>query len=180
MSEQAKGAKPCTNPKDVSRRKFLTDMTTAFGVAGATCAAVPFVKSMSPADNVKAMASTEVDLSDVAEGESKTVIWRGRPVFIKHRTAAEIAKVHADDTAATLLDPAKDETRVKDEKWLVTMAVCTHLGCVPMEGGNYGGWICPCHGSQFDASGRVRRGPAPSNLDVPPYEFLDATTIKIG
>jgi ubiquinol-cytochrome c reductase iron-sulfur subunit len=180
MSEQAKGAKTSTNPKDVSRRKFLTDMTTAFGVAGATCAAVPFVKSMAPADNVKAMASTEVDISDISEGDTKTVIWRGRPVFIKHRTGAEIAKARTEDTSSELLDPAKDESRVQNEKWLIAMAVCTHLGCVPMEGGEHDGWICPCHGSQFDASGRVRRGPAPSNLDVPPYEFLNPTTIKIG
>ncbi len=180
MSEQAKGAKPSTNPKDVSRRKFLTDMTTAMGVAGATCAAVPFVKSMAPADNVKALASTEVDISDIAEGETKTVIWRGRPVFIKHRTTTEINASRKDDTASTLLDPQKDSARVKDEKWLVAMAVCTHLGCVPMDGGEYDGWICPCHGSQFDASGRVRRGPAPSNLEVPPYEFLSPTMIKIG
>lgn len=165
---------------ECARRKFLTDVTTGVGVAGAAAMAYPFVKSMAPAADVKALSTTEVDLSEIEEGESKTVMWRGRPVFIKHRTAEEISATRAENTSAELLDPQNDEDRVQKDQWLVVMAVCTHLGCVPMDGGSHGGWICPCHGSQFDASGRLRRGPAATNLDIPPYAFLDDTTIKIG
>ena len=165
--------------KTSNRREFLTDLTVTFGAAGAACAAYPFVKSMSPAANVKAQATTTVDISDLEEGMSKTIVWRGKPVFIKHRTPAEISDMRSVDVSE-LLDPQSDEERVQNEKYLVAVAVCTHLGCVPMDGGNYEGWLCPCHGSQFDASGRVRRGPAPSNLEVPPYQFVDETTIKIG
>jgi ubiquinol-cytochrome c reductase iron-sulfur subunit len=165
--------------KTSNRREFLTDLTVTFGAAGAACAAYPFIKSMSPAANVKAQATTTVDISDLEEGMSKTVVWRGKPVFIKYRTPAEITDMKAVDVSE-LRDPQTDEERVKNEKYLVAVAVCTHLGCVPMGGGNYEGWLCPCHGSQFDASGRIRRGPAPTNLEVPPYEFLDESTIKIG
>ena len=165
--------------KTSNRREFLTDLTVTFGAAGAACAAYPFIKSMSPAANVKAQATTTVDISDLEEGMSKTVVWRGKPVFIKYRTPAEITDMKAVDVSE-LRDPQTDEERVKNEKYLVAVAVCTHLGCVPMDGGNYEGWLCPCHGSQFDASGRIRRGPAPTNLEVPPYEFLDDSTIKIG
>lgn len=165
--------------KTSNRREFLTDLTVTFGAAGAACAAYPFVKSMSPAANVKAQATTTVDISDLEEGMSKTVVWRGKPVFIKYRTPAEIADMKAVNVSE-LRDPQTDEERVQNEKFLVAVAVCTHLGCVPMDGGNYEGWLCPCHGSQFDASGRIRRGPAPTNLEVPPYEFLDEATIKIG
>ena len=164
---------------DPSRRSFLSTVTTTFGVVGAAAAAYPFVRSMTPAANVKALASTEVDISDISEGETKVIIWRGKPVFIKHRTAAEIAEVTKDDKAS-LDDPQNDADRVQNPKWLVALAVCTHLGCVPNKGGEFGGWLCPCHGSQFDASGRVRRGPAPTNLEIPPYKFLDDNTIKIG
>lgn len=165
--------------KTSNRREFLTDLTITFGAAGAACAAYPFVKSMSPAANVKAQATATVDISDLEEGMSKTVVWRGKPVFIKYRTPAEIAEMKAVDIS-TLSDPQTDAERVQNEKYLVAVAVCTHLGCVPIDGGNYEGWLCPCHGSQFDASGRIRRGPAPTNLEIPPYEFLDGTTIKIG
>tara|TARA_Y100000780_G_scaffold211112_2_gene210297 strand:- start:494202 stop:494717 length:516 start_codon:yes stop_codon:yes gene_type:complete len=165
--------------KTSNRREFLTDLTVTFGAAGAACAAYPFIKSMSPAANVKAQATTTVDISDLEEGMSKTVVWRGKPVFIKYRTPAEITDMKAVDVSE-LRDPQTDEERVKNEKYLVAVAVCTHLGCVPMGGGNYEGWLCPCHGSQFDASGRIRRGPAPTNLEVPPYKFLDDSTIKIG
>ncbi len=165
--------------KTSNRREFLTDLTVTFGAAGAACAAYPFIKSMSPAANVKAQATTTVDISDLEEGMSKTVVWRGKPVFIKYRTPAEITDMKAVDVSE-LRDPQTDEERVKNEKYLGAVAVCTHLGCVPMGGGNYEGWLCPCHGSQFDASGRIRRGPAPTNLEVPPYKFLDDSTIKIG
>jgi ubiquinol-cytochrome c reductase iron-sulfur subunit len=137
---------------------------------------------MNPSADVLALASTEVDLSPIAVGQSQTVMWRGKPVFIKHRTPEEIAEAKADDSAA-LPDPATDESRVKKgkEQWLITIGVCTHLGCVPLNHqGDYDGWFCPCHGSHYDTSGRIRKGPAPHNLAVPPYEFLTDTTIRIG
>jgi ubiquinol-cytochrome c reductase iron-sulfur subunit len=169
---------------DADRRKFLTDMTTAFGVAGAACAAYPFVRSMNPSADVKALANTEVDLSDLAEGQSKTVLWRGKPVFIKHRTPREIDEARALDAdpaqLKALADPQKDSDRVQNEKFLVVLAVCSHLGCVPIEGGTHSGWLCPCHGSQFDSSGRRRAGPAPTNLEVPPYTFIAENRILIG
>lgn len=164
---------------NTNRREFLTDLTVTFGAAGAACAAYPFVKSMSPAANVKAQATTTVDISDLEEGMSKTIVWRGKPVFIKYRTQKEIDDMRAVNVSE-LRDPQTDAERVKNEKYLIAVGVCTHLGCVPMDGGNFEGWLCPCHGSQFDASGRIRRGPAPTNLEVPPYEFLDETTVKIG
>lgn len=164
---------------NTNRREFLTDLTVTFGAAGAACAAYPFVKSMSPAANVKAQATTTVDISDLEEGMSKTIVWRGKPVFIKYRTQKEIDDMRAVNVSE-LRDPQTDAERVKNEKFLIAVGVCTHLGCVPMDGGNFEGWLCPCHGSQFDASGRIRRGPAPTNLEVPPYEFLDETTVKIG
>ncbi len=162
------------------RREFLETVTSTVAVAGAACAAYPFVKSMSPSADVKAQATTEVDLSAIEKGDSKTVMWRGRPVFIKHRTEEEIEKSRFEDQSDELLDPAADESRVQKPEWLVVVGVCTHLGCVPMEGGQFGGWRCPCHGSQFDGAGRLRQGPAPTNLEVPPYKFLDDNTIKIG
>tara|TARA_Y100001960_G_scaffold139557_1_gene147839 strand:+ start:266 stop:841 length:576 start_codon:yes stop_codon:yes gene_type:complete len=167
------------SPEDQSKRDFLVKATVATSAVGAAAAAYPFISTLQPASNVKALASVEVDLSDIAEGEGKVILWRGKPVFIRHRTAEEIAQVKQDDTA-DLKDPQKDEERVKNEKWLIVIAVCTHLGCVPNDGGNFEGWLCPCHGSQFDLSGRVRQGPAATNLEVPPYEFINETTIKIG
>ena len=167
------------SPEDQSKRDFLVKATVATSAVGAAAAAYPFISTLQPASNVKALASVEVDLSDIAEGEGKVILWRGKPVFIRHRTAEEIAQVKQDDTA-DLKDPQKDEERVKNEKWLIVIAVCTHLGCVPNDGGNFDGWLCPCHGSQFDLSGRVRKGPAATNLEVPPYEFINETTVKIG
>lgn len=167
------------SPEDQSKRDFLVKATAATSAVGAAAAAYPFISTLQPASNVKALASVEVDLSDIAEGEGKVILWRGKPVFIRHRTAQEIEQVKQDDTA-DLKDPQKDSERVKNEKWLIVIAVCTHLGCVPNNGGNFEGWLCPCHGSQFDLSGRVRQGPAATNLEVPPYEFINETTIKIG
>ena len=168
---------------DQDKREFLTNTTTAFGAVGAVCAAYPFAASVAPDESVKAQASIEVDLSEIEEGTTKTVLWRGKPVFVRHRTKKEIARATKDDTntgEGGLLDPQKDAERFSDPKWMIVTASCTHLGCVPMEGGNYGGWACPCHGSQFDISGRVRRGPAPSNLEVPPHKFVSKNLIKIG
>lgn len=168
--------------KDQKKRKLIT--TAAFGAAGvgAVCAAWPFIDSMNPAKDVAALASIEVDISGIKVGEEKTVKWRGKPVFIRRRNAEEIKAAQEVDLNE-LRDPQKDSDRVKlgKEEWLVTVGICTHLGCVPIGGqGEYKGWFCPCHGSQYDTSARIRKGPAPKNLEVPPYEFLSDTIIKIG
>ena len=176
-----KAHKPASNlsKKEKSRRAFLTDITVGFGAIGALTALYPMARTLSPAANVKAQATTLADLSDLSPGQGKTVMWQGKPVFIKHRTQEEIQQMRNVDLQ-TLNDPQPDEERVQNEKFLVVLGICTHLGCVPMGGGNHEGWLCPCHGSQFDASGRVRRGPAPKNLDIPPHEYMDDTTIRIG
>ena len=162
---------------DQDRRAFLSKVTGGFAAAGCACAAYPFISSMSPSKDVEAQKSIEVDLSDIAQGDTKKVIWRGKAVFVKHRTSADIAAAKKEMGE---IDPQSDTDRVQKEQWLVTIAHCTHLGCVPLDGGSYGGWACPCHGSLFDTSGRVRRGPAAKNLEIPPYTFIDDTTIKIG
>ena len=140
---------------------------------------------MSPAEDTLAAGSTEVDISTIEEGQSITIKWRGKPVFIKKRTKEEIDAAKMVQ-ASDLRDPQDDADRVQKEEWLVLVGVCTHLGCVPLGQkvsdmkGEYDGWYCPCHGSHYDTSGRIRKGPAPKNLDVPPYTFLNDTTIKIG
>ena len=140
---------------------------------------------MSPAEDTLAAGSTEVDISTIEEGQSITIKWRGKPVFIKKRTKQEIDAAKMVQ-ASDLRDPQDDAERVQKEEWLVLVGVCTHLGCVPLGQkisdmkGEYDGWYCPCHGSHYDTSGRIRKGPAPKNLDVPPYSFLNDTTIKIG
>ena len=170
------------SPKDESRRKLLT--TTAYGAAGigAACAILPFIDSMNPSSDVEALASTEVDITNIKLGEEKKVMWRGKPVSIRRRTPEEIAEAQSVDLKE-LRDPQKDSDRVKPGKdeWLVTIEICTHLGCIPIAGqGDYKGWFCPCHGSQYDTSARIRKGPAPRNLEIPPYEFISDTKIKIG
>lgn len=170
-----------------TRRDFLYLTAAAFGAVGAGSVAWPLVDQMNPAADTLALSTTEVNLSDIAEGQSKTVMWRGKPVFVKHRTPAEIEEAKNDDSAQ-LRDPQLDSERVKEgqEKWLVTVGICTHLGCVPLGQkdsdvkGEYDGWFCPCHGSHYDTSGRIRKGPAPTNLEVPEYSFVNDTTIKIG
>ena len=145
----------------------------------------PFLKSMNPAEDTLALGSTEVDLSDISIGQSITVKWRGRPVFIRRRTQEEIVEANSVDVAS-LRDPMEDKDRVQQDEWLVLEGVCTHLGCVPLgqkmtdTKGEYNGWFCPCHGSHYDTSGRVRKGPAPDNLPVPPYKFISDTKIIIG
>mgnify|MGYP003330218394 FL=1 len=140
---------------------------------------------MAPAGDVLVDAKTEVDLSKIKRGESLTVQWRGRPVFIRHRTEAEILEAKNTKDSA-LVEPQLDSDRVVNSEWLVVVGVCTHLGCIPLGQkkndfkGDYGGWFCPCHGSHYDTSGRVRKGPAPNNLEVPPYEFLGKSKILIG
>jgi ubiquinol-cytochrome c reductase iron-sulfur subunit len=170
------------SPKDESRRKLLT--ATAYSAAGigAACAILPFIDSMNPSSDVQALASTEVDISNIKAGEEKKIMWRGKPVSIRRRTKAEIEEANAVDIKE-LRDPQTDAERVKagKEEWLVTIEICTHLGCIPIMGqGDYKGWFCPCHGSVYDTSARIRKGPAPRNLEIPPYEFLGDTKIKIG
>ncbi len=135
---------------------------------------------MNPDSSVKALATTEVDISQIQPGKSITVLWRGKPVFIKRRTPTEISEaqsVSLDD----LKHPEKDIDRVKKAEWLVMMGICSHLGCVPLsDKGDYNGWFCPCHGSHYDTSGRIRKGPAPTNMEIPVYAFIDDNTIKIG
>ena len=172
------------NP-DNKRRDFLQLSTVTIGAVGTAAFIWPFLKSMNPAEDTIALGTTEVDVSQIDEGQSITVKWRGKPVFIRKRTMEEIneaKKVNMDD----LKDPEADVDRVKKDEWLVLVGVCTHLGCVPLgqkltdSKGEYNGWYCPCYGSHYDTSGRIRKGPAPENLAVPPYSFLNDTTIKIG
>jgi len=171
--------------KEHTRRDFIHLTTTAMTAAGVAAVAWPFVNSLNPSKDVLALASIEVDLGPIQQGQSVTVKWRGKPVFIRHRTAAEIEEAK-DVDLKVLLDPEKDEDRVKKSEWLIALGVCTHLGCVPLgqkQGetrGEYGGWFCPCHGSHYDTSGRIRKGPAPTNLTVPMYEFITDTSVKIG
>ena len=170
---------------DGSKRDFLLYSTVAVGVAGAAAAAWPFIYSMNPSKDVLALASTELDLSSVEEGQSITAIWRGKPVFIRKRTAKEIASVKMTKLA-DLKDPQSDDERVQKAEWLVLIGICTHLGCIPsgQKGGDvkgeFNGWFCPCHGSHYDISGRIRKGPAPKNLEIPPYKFTDEANIVIG
>ena len=138
------------------------------------------IDQMNPDASVKALASTEVDVSSLTPGKTITVLWRGKPAFIRRRTQEEIAEAKLVKMEE-LKDPEKDEDRAKDPEWLVMLGVCTHLGCVPLnDKGDYNGWFCPCHGSHYDTSGRIRKGPAPTNLPVPPYVFLTDNRIKIG
>lgn len=168
--------------KETSRRDFIVLTASATAAVGAASAVWPFVSSLNPSADVLALASTEVDLGALQPGQSVTVMWRGKPVFIRHRTEKEIADAKAVPMS-DLPDPQKDEERTLPgkEQWLVMIGVCTHLGCVPLgQQGDYGGWFCPCHGSHYDTAGRIRKGPAPLNLAVPPYTFTSDTHIRIG
>lgn len=187
---------------EVNRRDFLYIATGAVGAVGAALTAWPFINQMNPDASVLALASVEIDLGPIAEGQAITIKWRGNPVFIRHRTQAEIDAAKAvkmDELKDPLAnnanvkdaDPATDENRVVggNEKILVMMGVCTHLGCVPIgNAGDYavegkeGGWFCPCHGSHYDTAGRIRKGPAPRNLPVPVYAYIadDKSKIRIG
>ena len=166
--------------KKTNRRDFIFTASYAMGAVGVGAAVWPLIDQMNPDASVKALASTEVDISGVERGQSITVLWRGKPVFIRRRTDEEIAKAK-EVNLEELKHPEKDEDRAKDPEWLVMLGVCTHLGCVPLgDKGEYGGWFCPCHGSHYDTSGRIRKGPAPTNMEVPKYEFVNSNTIKIG
>ena len=174
-----------TETAEPTRRDFLYIMTGAVGAVGVGALAVPFVHQMNPDASALALATSEVDISALQPGQIVTVKWRGKPVFVRNRTEEEIAAARNDD-ASGLPDPQPDAERVKAGKdnILVVVGVCTHLGCVPLgaagQRGDYNGWFCPCHGSHYDTSGRIRKGPAPLNLPVPTYEFTSDTTIRIG
>jgi ubiquinol-cytochrome c reductase iron-sulfur subunit len=166
-----------------TRRDFLYIATGAVGAIGALATLVPLVSQMNPdASTIAAGAPIEVDLSPIAEGQVIKVFWRGKPIFISHRTKKEIDEARSVDWH-TLPDPVPDSERVKPDhdQWLVVIGICTHLGCIPLaHQGDYDGWFCPCHGSQYDTAGRIRRGPAPANLPLPPYQFVSDSKIRIG
>jgi len=182
-----------------TRRDFIVIAAQAFAGVGAALALWPFISQMNPDASTQALASIDVDLAPIKEGQAITVSWRGKPVFIRNRTPEEIKAaqetklsdlkdVNARNDALPDKTPATDVNRTKKgkENWLVLVGICTHLGCIPKgqsmgdARGNYGGWFCPCHGSHYDTAGRIRLGPAPQNLEVPPYDFTSDTQIKIG
>ncbi|WP_424832256.1 ubiquinol-cytochrome c reductase iron-sulfur subunit [Ruegeria sp.] len=185
-----------------TRRDFLYYVAGGAGVVATGAAVWPLINQMNPSADVQALSSIRQDVSGVEPGTQLTVKWLGKPVFIRHRTGAEIAEAQQQDEEAIgdLPDPlarnaninadapATDANRVLPSPegeapgaWIVQMGVCTHLGCVPLgDAGDFGGWFCPCHGSHYDLAGRIRKGPAPENLPIPPVEWVDATTIKLG
>ena len=169
--------------ENASRRDFLFVATGAAAAVGAASFVWPLIAQLNPdASTVAGGAPVEVDLAPIAPGQSIKVFWRGAPIFINHRTEQEIAAARAVDWKS-LRDPQPDEARTKPghEQWLVVNGICTHLGCIPAyHDGGYGGWLCHCHGSQYDSSGRIRQGPAPLNLALVPYEFLSDTKLRIG
>ena len=170
---------------EVTRRDFLYLATAGMGAVAAAGAAWPFIDYWNPSADVLALASTEVDLTPIEVGQSITAVWRGKPVFIRHRTEEEIKKAEDVDWQA-LPDPEPDSERVENPAYLIVVGVCTHLGCVPLgqksgePRGEWDGWFCPCHGSHYDTSGRIRKGPAPANLVVPGYQIAENQTVTIG
>jgi ubiquinol-cytochrome c reductase iron-sulfur subunit len=164
-----------------TRRDFLFVATGAMGAVATGFVAWPLIDQMSPDATTLAAASTEVDIANIAEGQIVTVKWRGKPIFISHRTPKEVEEARAV-SLSELRDPASDESRVQKPEWLIVIGICTHLGCVPLknDGPFAGGYFCPCHGSVYDASGRIRQGPAPYNLAVPSYKFASDTKLTIG
>lgn len=186
-SDKAPAGGPAgTAAAEGTRRDFLTYTVVATGVVGTALGLWPFIASMNPSADTLALSTVEVDLAPVAVGQRITVSWRGKPVFVVHRTPEQIAGAEKDDHAPDLLDPEDDEKRVQKPEWLIIIGVCTHLGCIPQgqapnsNRGEWGGWFCPCHGSQYDISGRVRHGPAPKNLVVPQYTFRSDAVVRIG
>jgi ubiquinol-cytochrome c reductase iron-sulfur subunit len=166
-----------------TRRDFLYIATGTVGAIGAAATLIPLISQMNPdASTIAAGAPIEVDLAPISAGQVIKVFWRGKPIFINHRTKKEIDEARSVNVAS-LPDPQPDQARVKQghDQWQVLIGICTHLGCIPLaHSGEYSGYFCPCHGSQYDTSGRIRRGPAPANLPLPPYEFLSDTKIRIG
>ena len=166
--------------KKKNRRDFIFTASYTIGAVGLGATIWPLIDQMNPDSSVKALSTTEVDISQIQPGKSITVLWRGKPVFIKRRTQSEISEAQSVKLEE-LKHPEKDQDRVKKPEWLVMLGICTHLGCVPLsDKGEYQGWFCPCHGSHYDTSGRIRKGPAPTNMEIPKYEFVDSSTIKIG
>lgn len=179
---------------DPGRRDFLFIATGAWAAAGAGFLAWPFISQMNPDAASLALGSTEVDLGQISEGQVISIKWRGKPVFIWNRTKAQIEEAKKVDLGQLPDKSARNENLPSDaqatdvnraaagkENWLVVVGVCTHLGCIPLSNsGDFGGWLCPCHGSHYDSAGRIRRGPAPENLHVPPYAFDGDSKIKIG
>ena len=185
MADTAPESDQASPQGEETRRDFLILAAGAMSAMAAIGVAWPLIETMTPSADVLALSSTEVDISEIEVGQSVTVKWRGKPVFIRRRTQEEIDAARAvplDD----LSDPESDEARVQQAEWLILVGVCTHLGCIPLGNkigdprGDFGGWFCPCHGSHYDTSGRIRVGPAPNNLAVPEYEFLDDTLVRIG
>lgn len=174
-------SKDLTADKAEPNRRDILYIATGAMAAGAVGGMVwPLIAQMNPDASALALASTEVDISSIKEGQIVTVKWRGKPIFIRRRTPQEISDSEKVDLAS-LPDPEPDSKRVQKPQWLVVIGVCTHLGCIPTgKEGEYNGWFCPCHGSTYDVSGRIRSGPAPTNLEVPPYAFVSDTKIKIG
>jgi ubiquinol-cytochrome c reductase iron-sulfur subunit len=178
---------PSPGGKPVTKRDLLTLTAAATAAVGVGAIVWPLVDSLNPSADVMALSDTEVNLAPITEGMGITVVWRGKPIFVRHRTPAEI-KSAVDVPLAQLIEPASDQSRTKPghEQWIVLIGICTHLGCIPLGNkptdprGEWGGWFCPCHGSQYDTSGRVRHGPAPLNLYVPPYAFQGDDKVKIG
>ena len=183
MADSVAGASadPHDTP-DPDRRNFIHIAAITAAAGGVAAIAWPFIDQMNPSSDTLALSSIEYDVAKVPLGQQITVLFRKQPLFVRHRTPAEIAKARADDHAS-MKDPQPDAARVKPGKdeWLILIGVCTHLGCTPLFGqGEWGGWFCPCHGSQYDTSGRIRKGPAPKNLAVPDYNFTGPTLIKVG
>jgi ubiquinol-cytochrome c reductase iron-sulfur subunit len=182
VADTVVGATSDQHGDDPSRRDFINIAATAAAVGAVAAVAWPLIDQMNPAGDTLALASIEFDLGKVEEGQQVVIKWRGKPLFVRNRTPAEIQKAIATPLSE-LRDPQTDEERHKPGKaqWLVVVGTCTHLGCVPtFGGGDYGGWFCPCHGSHYDTSGRIRKGPAPKNLAVPDWAFLSDTKIKVG
>jgi len=179
MAKKGKGADG-TPHKGVTRRDFIHVLSGGVGAIAAGAVVWPLVDQMNPSADILALSTTEVDLTQVEVGQSITVIWRKQPVFIRHRTAAEIAEAEAVPLS-DLKDPETDAQRVERPEWLIMVGICTHLGCIPLgERGDFDGWFCPCHGSHYDTSGRIRKGPAPKNLLVPDYVFDGDDKVLIG
>lgn len=181
--EKGFGIVTTSSSAEPTRRDFLFVATGAVAAVGAAAVAWPLISQMNPdASTIAAGAPIEVDLTPIAEGQDIKVFWRGKPIFISHRTKKQIEDAR-NVNVASLPDPESDQARTKEghDQWLVVIGICTHLGCVPIaHEGAYDGFFCPCHGSVYDTSGRIRQGPAPTNLPVPPYTFVSDTKIKIG
>lgn len=174
-------------PEGVRRRDFINIAAVSAAGVGATVAALPLIHQMNPSADVLALASIEIDLSAIQPGQAIKTIFRKQPLFIRHLTPKEVAEANSAN-AGDLRDPQSlaDRTKPGKSQWLITMGVCTHLGCVPLGAasgevkGEYGGYFCPCHGSHYDTAGRIRKGPAPTNLEVPEYAFTSDTVVQVG